>query len=302
MNQLVSLSRNLLLASVIALICGCGEKAPPVDDAVRRYVREHPGTTPQVAAVEAVAEYKLFPEHAGDYFAGMDFGYEPVGQAEEPARAKVAGSPHSYTEDEWRGRNTWMMWTGGNHTFLDYLSRDSNGLVDLLRLLDARHVSRRDRFRLMGLVPEPGMKECDGTNAQHGLWIDVSKTGSDYGDGDEPNPYVYGRSSGILGLRLFPNPAFEDGIPPLIPGWSKAGMQSGSSMIPTTTRIPNFSGRFESAWRVRFAMCRTIRSGRPRIPTSQSGKIWRLTSETNIFVSAVYSATICAKTVSFGNF
>ena len=59
------------------------------------------------------------------------------------------------TQEEWQGRNTWMMWTGGNSAFWDLLARESNGLVDLLKLLDARHIAREDRF------PHPGA--CAGT-------------------------------------------------------------------------------------------------------------------------------------------
>lgn len=131
-----------------------------------------------------------FPTHAYDAFAGMDGGID-------------------LSADEIKGRNTWLMWTAGNDAFWDYLARHSLGLVDLLKLLDNRFIPRAERFARLGLIPEPGMRPSTPAEADerfHGLQLDVR-------DGPEPeyppDPEVYGYSSGIMGLRLFPNPAFD---------------------------------------------------------------------------------------------
>ncbi|PYS46630.1 MAG: hypothetical protein DMF68_18540, partial [Acidobacteria bacterium] len=75
-------------------------------------------------------------------------------------------------------------------------------LSDLLKTLDSR--KRPSRFKDMGLVNEPGFKQASKQD-QYGLWLDERV-------GPEPegiDPKVYGKASGILGLRLYPNPAFD---------------------------------------------------------------------------------------------
>ncbi len=124
-----------------------------------------------------------FPETGADVFATMDGG--------------IALDP-----DEQKGRNTWLMWTGGNEAFWDHLARHGYGLADLLKTLDSRR--RGSRFKELGLINEPGFRQATHPD-KDGLWLDERI-------GPEPegvNPQVDGRSSGIVGLRLFPNPAFE---------------------------------------------------------------------------------------------
>jgi hypothetical protein len=107
------------------------------------------------------------------------------------------------TEDEIKGRNTWLLWTGGNEAFWDYMAQHSYGLTDLLKTLDTRR--RATRFRDMGVVNEPGFREASKPD-QFGLWLDEP-------EGPQPpgvDAAIYGRSSGVVGLRLFPNPAFDE--------------------------------------------------------------------------------------------
>ena len=57
----------------------------------------------------------------------------------------------------------------------------------------------------MGLINEPGYRQAAQPD-ENGLWIDEADT-------PEPaaiDPKVYGRSSGITRIRIFPNPAFFD--------------------------------------------------------------------------------------------
>ena len=124
-----------------------------------------------------------FPEFAADVFRPMDGG--------------IALSP-----DEIRGRNTWNLWTAGNEQFWDRLSRESYGLVDLLKMIDSRR--RPQRFQDMGLINEPGFRQAARPD-QYGLWID---------EAEEPesaaiDTRVYGRPTGIMGFRLYPNPDFD---------------------------------------------------------------------------------------------
>ena len=124
-----------------------------------------------------------FPELAVNVFQPMDGGV-------------------ALTDDEVKGRNTWILWCGGDEQFWDRMSRESYGLIDLLKTIDSR--GRAGRFKEMGLINEPGYRQASGPD-ESGLWIDEPV---------EPesaaiDPRVYGRATGIMGFRLFPNPAFD---------------------------------------------------------------------------------------------
>ncbi len=107
------------------------------------------------------------------------------------------------TPNEVLGRNTWMLWCGGNEGFWDWLAGNSYGFTDLLKLVDSR--TRATRFNSAGVINEPGMKQASKPD-QYGLWIDVpSETPA-----DKVPEKIYGRSSGVIGLRIFDNPRFAD--------------------------------------------------------------------------------------------
>jgi hypothetical protein len=125
-----------------------------------------------------------FPEAADDLFQGMDGGV-------------------SLAPEEIKGRNTWLIWTAGNEGFWDYVANHSFGSVDLLKTLDTRR--RGERFRYYGLMNEPGFRAAARPD-RYGLWLDEP-------EGPAPaavDPRVYGRSSGVFGLRVFDNPAFDE--------------------------------------------------------------------------------------------
>ena len=126
------------------------------------------------------------PQITADIFKPMDGG--------------IALSP-----EEVMGRNTWNLWSGGNQHFWDHVARDSFGLMDLLKMLDNRKYSRGERFKTLGLVNEPGFRAATKPD-EYGLWLDEQV---------EPEPpgideKVYGKPSGVLGFRLFPNPGFDE--------------------------------------------------------------------------------------------
>ena len=132
------------------------------------------------------------------------------------------------------GRNTWMIWCGGNDYFWDWLADHSLGFMDLLKVLDSRQ--RATRWRDAGLVNEPGMNQANVSD-RFGLWLDQpedplqkeyrqmvfaevfdkSNSPASYSETSYDNKYasippwkIYGLSSGIVGLRLFPNPKFDE--------------------------------------------------------------------------------------------
>jgi len=102
--------------------------------------------------------------------------------------------------DETKGRNTWLLWTAGDQVFWDYMARNGFGIVDLLKTLDSRH--RATRFAQMGLINEPRYGETAQPD-QFGLWLDQGPQEQ----GVDAN--VYGRPSGVIGLRVYPNPKFD---------------------------------------------------------------------------------------------
>jgi hypothetical protein len=125
-----------------------------------------------------------FPELAADVFKPLDGGI-------------------ALELDEIKGRNTWNLWTGGNEQFWDRMARESFGLMDLLKTIDSR--KRADRFKEMGLINQPGYRQATKPD-EYGLWIDEVVEP----ESKEIDPKVFGRSTGIMGFRLFPNPAFDD--------------------------------------------------------------------------------------------
>jgi len=174
MSKTCTLATTLVFS--LTLMMGCSIFRPPAQD-------------------EATLSGKSpadFPQTAVNMFKDMDGGIE-------------------LTEDEIKGRNTWMLWTAGNQAFWDYLAGDSFGNLDLLKTLSSYpggqyYYNRDNRFTYLGLMNEPGCRKPtqETTAKHHGLWLDEC----------DPNPNgidpdIYGWSSGILGLRLFENPNFK---------------------------------------------------------------------------------------------
>jgi hypothetical protein len=94
---------------------------------------------------------------------------------------------------ELKGRNAWVLWSADNHLFWDELARNSYGVLDLLKTLS---IPRDKRFALTGLINEPGFKKNEKPDP-NGLQLDERVTPGT----DDPDPRVYGRSSGVVGLR-----------------------------------------------------------------------------------------------------
>jgi hypothetical protein len=156
-----------------------------------------------------------FPAAAADYFHDMD--------------GAVTRSPA-----EVMGRNTWIVWTGGNDRFWDGITASSAGALDFLKTLSSHpglNATRGNRWRYLGLVNEPCFTKAVGPDPERfNLWLDKRITGPgcppDPFEDDKKYPGVaigargkteglpvgsyYGWASGIVGLRLFPNPAFDD--------------------------------------------------------------------------------------------
>ena len=108
------------------------------------------------------------------------------------------------TPAEIKGRNTWDLWCESDEQFWERMSRESYGLIDLLKTIDSRN--RSSRFKNTGLINEPGFRPATKPN-ELGLWIDEPIEGQGEPAGIDPN--VYGHPTGIMGFRLFDNPDFK---------------------------------------------------------------------------------------------
>jgi hypothetical protein len=171
-------------------------------------------------ALSAGRDAATFPAADEDYFADMDRDKD----------GKVALRP-----EEVKGRNTWIVWTAGDDRLWDVLTVTSVGAVDFLKVLSSHPTQphgRRDRWNYYGLVNEPCFDApTKGSDNRWGLWLDTRKAGcpSDPFENATKYPGVqigsrgktlngkpfdvgsyYGYATGIVGLRLFPNPNFDE--------------------------------------------------------------------------------------------
>jgi hypothetical protein len=154
-----------------------------------------------------------------DYFHDMD---------------QTKDGPLQLSRSQVQGRNMWMVWTGGDDRLWDTLNWKSFGTFDLLMTISSHKnlkFGRHNRWEYLGLVNEPCFAEAtEGDPQRFGLWLDKRIPGCDprfggddpfaneskypgvkYGHRGEAMPAgsFYGYPTGILGLRLFPNPNFD---------------------------------------------------------------------------------------------
>ena len=134
------------------------------------------------------------------------------------------------TADEVKGRNTWIVWTGGDDRLWDKITALSVGSLDFLKTLSSHpslKYSRDTRWTYLGLVNEPCFEKATVPDpSRYGLWLDKRsaacpsdpfenegkypgvKVGA-RGSGSLPTGSYYGYATGVVGLRLFPNPDFD---------------------------------------------------------------------------------------------
>jgi len=178
-----------------------------------------PGTVLDEAR-QANRSVTSFPAADEDYFAAMD---------------RDRGGVVPLTSEEIKGRNTWLVWTGGNDRLWDKLSVASFGALDLLKTISSHRgliASRDNRWAYLGLVNEPCFDKPTGPDPDRfGLWLDkrradcqpdpfedegkypgvkVGARGTPHAGGKTfPVGSFYGYATGLVGLRLFPNPEFD---------------------------------------------------------------------------------------------
>jgi hypothetical protein len=162
-------------------------------------------------ALAAGREAESFPAADEDYFHDMDGGV-PL------------------TPAEIKGRNTWIVWSAGNDLMWDKLAVTSVGALDFVKVLSSSSnlkFTRDNRWEYFGLVNDPCFVKATGPDPKHfGLWLDQRRPECppDPFENEQKYPGVkigargknipvgsyYGYQTGIVGLRLFPNPAFDE--------------------------------------------------------------------------------------------
>jgi hypothetical protein len=165
-------------------------------------------------------------------------------RANRPASSFVAADENYFHDmdgalplstEEIKGRNAWIVWTGGDDRLWDILSVKSVGALDFLKTLSSHpslKYSRDNRWSYLGLVNEPCFERATGPDPERfGLWLDkrsascppdpfeneVKYPGVKVGARGQalPNGKIfpvgsyYGYATGVVGLRLFPNPDFD---------------------------------------------------------------------------------------------
>jgi hypothetical protein len=201
MNRSVLPSTWLFLIVSLLLSAGCNKTAESghVEDEARLAGRS--GSS--------------FPAADEDYFHDMD----------QDAHGQLA-----LTSDEIKGRNMWIVWTGGNDKFWDGIVKTSVGTLDFLKTLSSYpglKASRDNRWNYLGLVNEPCFEKATGPDPnRYGLWLDKRRSDCPPDPFENESKYsgvkigargrnipvgsYYGMATGIVGLRLFPNPDFDE--------------------------------------------------------------------------------------------
>lgn len=198
MAQLTPTLRRGAALLLLLSLAGCRDDQPK------------PGTVLDEAKL-AQRTVESFPSADEDYFKDMD-GAVALNAAEV------------------KGRNTWLVWTGGNDRLWDKLATVSVGNLDLLKTLSSHpglKFGRDNRWNYLGLVNEPCFDKAAGPDDKRfGLWLDQRRADcpKDPFENEQKYPGVvigargknlpagsyYGYATGVVGLRLFPNPAFDE--------------------------------------------------------------------------------------------
>jgi hypothetical protein len=198
MNRISQGLSGIAVLAVTIAATACGASQP------------RPGTVKD-EAMRANRTAASFPAADEDYFHDMDGG-------------------QTFTPEEIKGRNMWIVWSGGNDKLWDTLATQSLGSLDFLKTISSHPTlpaSRDNRWRDLGLVNEPCFTKATGPDPNRfGLWLDVRDAACPPDPFANPQKYpgvrigargrtvdvgsYYGEPTGVVGLRLLPNPDFDE--------------------------------------------------------------------------------------------
>ena len=124
-----------------------------------------------------------------------------------PPNEQLHSTYRDMTESERRGLAAWHLFAG-NGQYLREITWASEGMINMLKFLDSRE--RNNRFDRFGMLNDPGCRMNTEVD-EFGLVLDACD-----------DPY----SSGVLGVRLMPNPAFSQ------TAWDAIGQTAGAFSDP----------------------------------------------------------------------
>ncbi len=146
----------------------------PLDEALGGKTMKGTPITPRIP--------ECFPAESRDLFWQMDMVSAGKDSPLQPLNFDTNGDGKIDEQERnaIRGRNTWLLWGGGNEGFWNWLAQDGFGITDFLVMLDSRQ--RKGRFVRAGLINQPGYKSnADPSKRILGLYLDLA------GDENEPN-------------------------------------------------------------------------------------------------------------------
>ena len=182
-----------------------------------------PASAPLDEAQRAGRTEACLPQAGEDFFHDMDNGV-------------------ALTPDEVQGRNMWLVWTGGDDRFWDRVTKDSLATFDLLKVItshpsqtycDGERCDRDSRWRWLGAINEPCFEKPTASRSEavrplarrprrelrarsvRGRERNIrasksARAATTFKDGSTlPVGSYFGSATGIVGLRLFPNPDFD---------------------------------------------------------------------------------------------
>jgi hypothetical protein len=169
------------------------------------------------------------PGHVLDEARGASVSPETFKAADEDYFREMDGAI-ALSPEEVKGRNTWLVWTGGNDRLWNTLTASTFGSFDLLKMVSSYpggKANRNNRWSYLGMVNEPCFELPTGPDAQRFcLWLDARQKNCPADPFADETKYpgvrtgargttvpvgsFYGSPTGIVGLRLFANPDFDE--------------------------------------------------------------------------------------------
>ena len=173
MARLKVLGRGLAILSCMLLFAGCGQPTTPKSEEPTVSKSDKSDRVLDTGkqldeAQRAGREAASFHQADEDYFHDMDNGV-------------------TLTPEEIKGRNMWIVWTGGNDRQWDKLTGSTLGNHDLLKIVTSHpsqtycpeygkeygNCDRDSRWRWLGAVNEPCFDKPAGPDPERfGLWLD----------------------------------------------------------------------------------------------------------------------------------
>ncbi|MBI3864958.1 MAG: hypothetical protein HY290_24045 [Planctomycetia bacterium] len=141
-------------------------KGEPLDEALGGKTLQGTPIWPRTAECFPAESRDLFwqmdrvPDGPGGVLRSLNFDRNNSGTLEDDERDAI------------RGRNTWILWGGGNEGFWNWLAQDGYGFMDFLVAFDSRN--RGSRFKRLGVVNQPGfVSNADPAKRVLGLYLDL---------------------------------------------------------------------------------------------------------------------------------